>query len=166
LFFLDIINRKCEIKRTTYTQDQNGVDSANPKKTGVTPKTNRFNKSPEESYDSKIESYFYNSNPTGNEETPDKWLLQREAIMQNLFAKKVRVAMAGNFELTSGKTVNVIKPKHSVRTENEGTGLDLTITGKYLIVATRHIIKSQSNDSQQHITIMDLVTDSTLDIKE
>ena len=74
--------------------------------------------------------------------------------------------MAGNFELTSGKTLNVIKPKHSVRTDNEGTGLDLTITGKYLIVATRHTIKSQKGDAQQHTTSMDLVTDSTLDIKE
>ena len=164
--FYDIINRVFKEIRTTYTQDQNGVDSANPKKTGVIPKTNRFNRTPEEYYYSKIESYFYNSNPTGNEETPDKWLLQREAIMQNLFAKKVRVTMAGNFELTSGKTLNVIKPKHSVRTDNEGTGLDLTITGKYLIVATRHTVKSQKGDAQQHTTSMDLVTDSTLDIKE
>ena len=165
--FYDIINRTFKEIRTNYTQDQNGVDSANPKKNGVIPKTSRFNLNPDEAYYSKIESYFYNSKPTGNEETPDKWILQRESIMQNLFAKKVRVVMAGNFGLTSGKTSRVIAPKFSVRTGNDSTdGIDLTLTGTYLIIATKHTIKSQSNDSQQHITTMDLVTDSTLDIKE
>jgi hypothetical protein len=157
--FYDINNRTFKEIRSNFSQDQSGVGSANANKNVIPPKNNRFNLSPEQAYNSKIESYFYNSKLTGKEETPDKWLLQREAIMQNLFARKIRVVMSGNFLYTSGKLMNVFVPKFSVATSNDSdSGLDRFLSGNYLIMATKHTLRAES---REHTTTMDLVTDST-----
>lgn len=157
--FYDINNRTFKEIRSNFNQDQSGVGSANVNKNVIPPKNNRFNFGPEQAYSSKIESYFYNSKLTGKEETPDKWLLQREAIMQNLFARKIRVVMSGNFSYTSGKLMNVFVPKFSVSTSNDSdSGLDKFLSGNYLIIATKHTLRAES---REHTTTMDLVTDST-----
>ena len=110
-------------------------------------------------YLSQIVSYFYNSKPVGNEERPEKWLLQRESILRNLFSKKIRIEMPGNYTFTSGKLLNVFMPKFSVVTDNDKeNGLEKNLYGKYLIIATRHMMTAQG---RTHKTIMDLVTDST-----
>jgi hypothetical protein len=153
--------RGYDIARRTFVEiqsdsfkDQVGVTAANPNK----------NKTPDgmdldKSFYSQIVSYFYNSKPKNNEERPEKWLLQRESILRNLFAKKVRIEMAGNYDFTSGKLLNVYMPKFSVITDNDKeNGLDKNLYGKYLIIATRHKMTAQG---RTHTTIMDLVTDST-----
>jgi hypothetical protein len=157
--FYDINNRTYKEFKTNFNQDQSGVGSANANKNIPPSKNNIFNIRPEQAYSSKIESYFYNSKLTGKEETPDKWLLQREAIMQNLFARKIRVVMAGNFLYTSGKLMNVFVPKFSVSASNDSdSGLDKFLSGNYLIVSTKHTLRAES---REHTTTMDLVTDST-----
>ena len=157
--FYDINNRTYKEIKTNFNQDQSGVGSANANKNTPPSKNNIFNIRPEQAYNSKIESYFYNSKLTGKEETPDKWLLQREAIMQNLFARKIRVVMAGNFLYTSGKLMNVFVPKFSVSASNDSdSGLDKFLSGNYLIVSTKHTLRAES---REHTTTMDLVTDST-----
>ena len=153
--------RGYDIARRTFVEfksdsfkDQVGITAANPNK----------NKTPvgmdlDRAYLSQIVSYFYNSKPKNNQERPEKWLLQRESILRNLFAKKVRIEMAGNYTFTSGKLLNVYMPKFSVITDNDKDyGLDKNLYGKYLIVSTRHKMTAQG---RTHTTMMDLVTDST-----
>jgi hypothetical protein len=153
--------RGYDISRRTFVEiqsdsfkDQAGVTAANPNK-NKTPDGMNLDKS----FYSQIVSYFYNSKPKNNEERPEKWLLQRESILRNLFAKKVRIEMAGNYVFTSGKLLNVYMPKFSVITDNDkDNGLDKNLYGKYLIISTRHKMTAQG---RTHTTIMDLVTDST-----
>ena len=157
--FYDINNRVCEVIKSNFNQDQSGVGSINANKNKIPNKNNRLNLRPDLAFESKVESYFLNSQLTTIGETPDKWLLQRESIMRNLFAKKIRVVMAGNFRYTSGNLMDVFVPKFSVSTSNDGeSGLDKYLSGKYLIVATKHTLRAES---REHTTTMDLVTDST-----
>jgi len=153
--------RGYDIARRTFVEfksdsfkDQVGITAANPNK-NKTP----FGMDLDRAYLSQIVSYFYNSKPKNNQERPEKWLLQRESILRNLFAKKVRIEMAGNYTFTSGKLLNVFMPKFSVITDNDRDyGLDKNLYGKYLIIATRHKMTAQG---RTHTTVMDLVTDST-----
>jgi hypothetical protein len=153
--------RGYDIARRTFVEfksdsfkDQVGITAANPNK-NKTP----FGMDLDRAYLSQIVSYFYNSKPKNNQERPEKWLLQRESILRNLFAKKVRIEMAGNYTFTSGKLLNVYMPKFSVITDNDGeSGLEKNMYGKYLIVSTRHKMTAQG---RAHTTVMDLVTDST-----
>jgi hypothetical protein len=153
--------RGYDIARRTFVEfksdsfkDQVGITAANPNK-NKTP----FGMDLDRAYLSQIVSYFYNSKPKNNQERPEKWLLQRESILRNLFAKKVRIEMAGNYTFTSGKLLNVFMPKFSVITDNDGeSGLEKNMYGKYLIVSTRHKMTAQG---RTHTTMMDLVTDST-----
>jgi hypothetical protein len=153
--------RGYDIARRTFVEfksdsfkDQIGITAANPNK-NKTP----FGMDLDRAYLSQIVSYFYNSKPKNNQERPEKWLLQRESILRNLFAKKVRIEMAGNYTFTSGKLLNVFMPKFSVITDNDGeSGLEKNMYGKYLIVSTRHKMTAQG---RTHTTMMDLVTDST-----
>jgi hypothetical protein len=153
--------RGYDIARRTFVEiqsdsfkDQVGITAANPNK-NKTPEGMNLDKS----FYSQIVSYFYNSKPKNNQERPEKWLLQRESILRNLFAKKVRIEMSGNYTFTSGKLLNVFMPKFSVITDNDRDyGLDKNLYGKYLIVSTRHKMTAQG---RTHTTVMDLVTDST-----
>lgn len=91
---------------------------------------------------SKIESY-------------ENYLFQRKAILKNLTARRLKIVMPGNFQLTSGFNVFFSAPsfsKKSVGTLDE----DESIKGKYLILATRHIITNS-----KHETVIEVVTDST-----
>jgi hypothetical protein len=89
------------------------------------------------------------------EDTPQKYVFQREALMQNFMAQRVRVVLPGNFLVSSGQTLNLDVPKRSFN-KNDGDNYDDTLRGKYAILATRHIIKYN-----QHETVVDVVTDST-----
>jgi hypothetical protein len=55
--------------------------------------------------------------------------------------------------VTSGVNLNIKKPKNSAYEDDNN--LDNSIFGKYLVVATRHIIKAN-----QHETVIELVSDS------
>ena len=91
---------------------------------------------------SKVESY-------------ENYLFQRKAILKNLVGKRIKIVMPGNFQLTSGFNVFFSAPsfsKKAVGNINE----DESIKGKYLIIATRHIITNS-----KHETVIEVVTDST-----
>jgi hypothetical protein len=83
------------------------------------------------------------------------YLLQREAIMQNLMNLRMKIVMPGNFDLTSGLTANLALPVRSQKAKG-ADNTDHSLNGRYLIVATRHIITYQ-----KHETVMEVVTDST-----
>ena len=159
--FYDILNRTFREIKSDYFKDQIGLTSLNPQKNAPPAKVNVHNLRPEQAYQSKYVSYYYNSNPKGNEESPEKWLLQRESIFQNLFAKRIRIEMSGLFTYTSGKLLKVFVPNFSVSTKQD-EGLNQFLTGNYMIIATQHKLRAEG---QEHTTIMDLVSDSTINIK-
>jgi hypothetical protein len=82
------------------------------------------------------------------------YLIQREALYRNLISKRIRIVMPGNFDLSSGFTANLLVPKRGEKDVSESTE-DLSLSGKYLIVATRHIVSYQ-----KHETIIEVATDS------
>lgn len=86
-------------------------------------------------------------------ETPQYFVYQRRAIFKHLFSQRLKVALPGNFALTSGKNLNIKKNKNASYEEDTE---DKSLFGKYLIVATRHIIKPNG-----HETLIEVVTDST-----
>ena len=63
--------------------------------------------------------------------------------------------MPGNFNLTSGFNINLIAPNFGKR-EKGGDNEDETLSGKYIIVATRHII-----GYEKHETIMEVASTSS-----
>jgi uncharacterized protein Smg (DUF494 family) len=88
------------------------------------------------------------------DDTP-KYIFQRQAIMQTLMAQRVRIVLPGNFLISSGNTLNLEVPKRAFKSDN-GDNIDRTLYGKYVILATRHIIRFD-----KHETVIDVVTDST-----
>jgi hypothetical protein len=89
------------------------------------------------------------------DDTP-KYIFQRKAIMQNLMGQRVRVVLPGNFLVSSGNTLNLEVPKRAFVEEGGEDNLDKTLYGKYIIIATRHIIKYN-----MHETVVEVSTDST-----
>jgi hypothetical protein len=82
-----------------------------------------------------------------------KYVPQRKAILYNLLQKKMTITMPGNFSLSSGFILNVDAHPFSV---TAGEIKDDSISGKYLIIATRHLISSK-----KHETFCELASDST-----
>jgi hypothetical protein len=105
---------------------------------------------------SSTDPYITENDPTlaNLEDDTYNYLLQREAMMQNLMNLRMKIVMPGNFDLTSGLMANLRLPMRS----EKAAGVDNTdhsLNGKYLIVATRHIITYQ-----KHETVMEVATDS------
>ena len=87
-------------------------------------------------------------------ENQNAFLCQRKAIIENLLSKRLKVVMPGNFELSSGYNVNVDVPYIGSRS-NDYENKDVSINGKHIIIATRHII-----GFEKHETIMETATTS------
>ena len=106
----------------------------------------------------KNSTYIKNNDPSSLnlDETPQYFSYQRRALLTHLFSKRMKVALPGNFLLSSGLNVNLKKQKTS--TYDPEDTKDKTLYGKYLIVATRHIISNNKHD-----TIIEVVTDSVED---
>jgi hypothetical protein len=85
----------------------------------------------------------------------EDYILQRQTIFANLFDKKIRMVIPGNFALSSGMVVELEYPTRARREEGDDN-LDETSTGKYLVASTRHKI-----DFEKHETYFEVVTDST-----
>jgi len=119
-------------------------------------------------YDSRIVTYPFfgnrknsafikENNPTSVslDEDTENYKFQREAIFQNLFSKRVKLVLPGNFKLSSGFCIDLDVPKRSVLVDGENP-FDSSLYGKYLIVATRHIIRPN-----MHEVVIEAVTDSS-----
>lgn len=88
-------------------------------------------------------------------ESQENFLFQRKAIIDNLMQKRVRVAMPGNFQLTSGFNVNLMAPNFGIK-ERGIESEDKSINGKYIIIASRQII-----GYDKHQTIIEIATTSS-----
>ena len=82
-------------------------------------------------------------------------MFQRKAIFKNLTNKRIKVVMPGNFQLSSGFNVNFSAPVYAIK-EKGDSNEDPSLNGKYLIVATRHVI-----GYNKHETIVEMVSSST-----
>lgn len=147
----DPITRTISTKKISYADHFNSMKHGNEN-----PSTsiidNREKKNNLQMHDSKktvstfglakqLSKYIKDKDPTSlsKEDDTENYRFQRSAIIQNLMNKRVRVTMPGNFQLTSGFNINLIAPNFSVKEKgdaNEDNGL----SGKYIIIATRHII--------------------------
>jgi hypothetical protein len=119
-------------------------------------------------YDSKVSLYAYGSDrgnsgfikkndiPTGKIiDDTHAYVFQRSAIITNLLQTTMHLNLPGDFGLTSGLTVNVEVPKRGTKDPN-GNLKDNTLDGKYIITATRHMIKGD-----MHLSVIEVATDST-----
>jgi len=85
----------------------------------------------------------------------ENYLFQRKSIIDLLMSKRIKVAMPGNFQLSSGFNVNVMAPTLGKK-EKVADNLDPSMNGKYLIVASRQII-----GYDKHETIIEVASTST-----
>ena len=129
---------------------------------------NRDNKFNDTSYDArKVLSFFgtarkyseyikqNDSSSISKDENYESYLFQRKAILKNLTNKRIKVVMPGNFQLSSGFNVNFSAPVYAIK-EKGDSNEDPSLSGKYLIVAARHVI-----GLNKHETIIEVASSST-----
>lgn len=88
-------------------------------------------------------------------ENYESFLFQRKAIFKNLVNKRMKVVMPGNFQLTSGFNVDISTSGFNRKTK-DSQNEEVSLNGKYLIVAARHTITNN-----KHETLIEIATDST-----
>jgi hypothetical protein len=105
----------------------------------------------------QFSNYIKKYDPTteSKKENVEDWYFQRKAILNNLVSRRIKFTMPGNFQLTSGFNVRVNAPNFSLK-EKGSDNDDSSVSGKYLILATRHII-----GYDKHETIIEVTTSST-----
>lgn len=108
-------------------------------------------------YEKQFSKYIKKKDPTSisKEENIENWYFQRKAIFKNLMSKKLKIVMPGNFQLSSGFNVNVDAPQIGVFNKNSNEN-DKSISGKYMIVASRQIISFE-----KHETIIEVASSSS-----
>ena len=89
------------------------------------------------------------------DESYENFLFQRKAIFKNLTNKRLKLVMPGNFQLSSGFNVNFSAPTYAIK-EKGDSNEDITLSGKYIIVAARHTISYN-----KHETIIEVASSST-----
>jgi len=105
----------------------------------------------------QLSNYIKSRDPSSLSKVDDRenYLFQRKAIFANLMSKRIRVTMPGNFQLSSGFNVTVNAPYFGIK-EPGSDNDDVSLSGKYIIVGTRHII-----GFDKHETIIEVATTST-----
>ena len=109
-------------------------------------------------YARQYSNYIKSKDPSSisKEENIENWFFQRKAIIRNLMSKRLKLVMPGNFQLSSGFNVNVTVPPLGLKDKNSTTE-DRSLSGKYIIVASRQII-----GFEKHETIVEVASSSTI----
>jgi hypothetical protein len=162
----DPITRTIQNKRIGFEDHYNAMTHGN-KTPNFSQSTNRGGELSTEAYDSKKTVSIFGANrknsnyvkkydPTSISkiENQEDFIFQRKSILFNLMNKRIKLVMPGNFQLTSGFNLNIRVPDFSLK-ETGGDNEDRAISGKYLIIATRHII-----GFDKHETILEVATTS------
>jgi hypothetical protein len=162
----DPITRTVAVKKLNYEDHYSAMKHANDNPNYFSTK-NKSGTDASQAYDSKKtvstfsafrkdSAYVKKYDPTSisKQETQEDFIFQRKAIMANLMNKKMKLVMPGNFQLTSGYNLNVRVPNYAVKVGGDDNE-DRSLSGIYLITATRHII-----GYQKHETIVELATTS------
>lgn len=105
-------------------------------------------------------NYVKQSDPTSlsKNESYELILNQRKALLSNLMSKRLKITMPGNFQLTSGRNIDFKTPGFGLHKKGQDDEGDKSISGKYIITGTRHIISLT-----RHLTIIEVASDSTKD---
>ena len=105
----------------------------------------------------QLSEYIKKKDPTSisKEDNVESYLSQRTSIIKNMMTKRVRLVMPGNFQLTSGFNVNLVAPNFGKKLKGDDNE-DPSLSGKYLIVASRQII-----GYDKHETILEVATTSS-----
>lgn len=108
-------------------------------------------------YAKQFSEYIKKKDPTSisKEENIENWYFQRKAIIKNLMSKKLKIVMPGNFQLSSGFNVNVDAPQIGAFLKSSNDN-DKSISGKYIIVASRQIISLE-----KHETVIEVASGSS-----
>jgi hypothetical protein len=151
-----------DVKNNYDTTSKHGNKNSN-----LTDSKTKNNKSFSEMNDSRIvtypfavprttESYIKENSPKTSSiiDNTHDYIFQRAASFSNLLQKRVELTMPGNFSYSCGTIVNLDMPKFSTKDDTKNT--DDTLTGRYIIIAVRHIIRYN-----MHETILEIATDST-----
>ena len=88
----------------------------------------------------------------------ENYVYQRKAIFTNLMQQRLQLVMPGNFELFSSRNIYLKVPKFSTQLGQDA--LDRSLSGKYIITGTRHIIKPN-----RHETIVEVCAAQLLGLK-
>jgi len=165
---IDLLTRKVNINQIDFNQTYNKTKVHLNKYPNFTTAANRDGKDAAHMFDSKISLYAFattrkdtswvkeNDAQTGtNIDDTHAYVFQRAPILANLLQTTIHLNIPGNFGVTSGAIINLKMPIKSGKTE-VGEGLDQTLTGKYIVTATRHVIKGD-----MHETVIEVATDST-----
>ena len=165
---IDTLTRQVEINKIDFTQTYNKTKVHLNKYPNFTAASNRDGKDAAHMFDSKVSLYAFattrkdtswvkqNDAQTGtNIDDTHAYVFQRAPILANLLQTTIHLNVPGNFGITSGAIINLKMPIKSGKTE-VGEGLDQTLTGKYIVTATRHVIKGD-----MHETVIEVATDST-----
>lgn len=91
-------------------------------------------------------------NISSNIDNTEQYIFQRKAIFTNLMQRRLQLVMPGNFALFSSRMINLRVPRFSAAIGTES--LDKSLSGKYIITGTRHVIKPD-----RHETIIEVSTD-------
>ena len=75
----------------------------------------------------------------------EEYIYKRKPIFTNLLQRRLQLLLPGNFALQSGFTLDLSVPKYSIKQEDEN--FDKTLSGKYLIIGTRHIISYTKHET-------------------
>jgi len=114
----------------------------------------------------QLSEYIKKNDPTSisKVENTERWFFQRKAIIKNLMAKRLKIVMPGNFNLSSGFNVDVVPPP------NFNNSTDSSIDGKYIIIASRQIIGFEKHETVIEVasssSTLDFIPKSTQEQKE
>jgi len=163
----DPLTRTTAKRQISFGDVYTSMDHAN-KTPNFSSQQNRAGVDNQEAFDSKktissfnlsqnFSKYIKKADPTlaSTLDNMEDYLFQRKSIISNLMSKRIKVAMPGNFQLTSGFNVNVVAPQFAKK-EKGDDNIDPSLSGKYIILATRHII-----GYEKHETVIEIATTST-----
>lgn len=85
----------------------------------------------------------------------ESFMFQRKAIFKNLASKRLKVVLPGNFQLTSGFNVEILTSGFNLKSRGD-QNQEISLNGKYLIIAARHTITNNKHES-----MIEIATDST-----
>ena len=165
---IDPLTRKVNINKLDYKQTYGLSKTHLNKYPNFTGAINRQEKDSAQMFDSKISLYAFSSlrgsSPWVSQKDPKTatviddthaYVFQRAPIFTNLLQTTIHLNLPGNFAITSGAIVNLAMPSRATKPD-VGEELDETLSGKYIVTATRHIIKGD-----MHETVIEVATDST-----
>ena len=163
----DPLTRKITTNKINFQNIYNKSKHAN-KNPNITAAKNRDGLDGSQMYDSKISLYPFQSTRIDSSYTKTNdnvtatiiddthnYIFQRKSIFKNLMQRKVQMTLPGNFAITSGFNLNLMMPSRALSDDNSNL-YDKSLSGKYLIIGARHIIKYD-----KHETIVEVATDSS-----